>query len=109
MNNKAVYKVVVAFGLLAVVLLFLAVQFVPNIFAGTPAKVANDAKLVGSDWVERHPSVAARAGYYAGSDWIERHPETAASADKYAGSDWIERHPANYYTGSDWIERHPSK
>ena len=111
MNNKVVYKVVVVFGLLGAVLLFLAMQFVPNIFAGTPAKGANVdvAKLAGSDWVERHPASVANAAMYTGSDWIERHPSAAFSSVNYSGSDWIERHPGSYYAGSDWIERHPGR
>jgi hypothetical protein len=115
-------KFVVAFGLVAVALVFLGVNFVPRISAFSSANKVVDPKIyIGSDWIERHPS-----NYYIGSDWIERHPATAsgagiydnsdwiiqhmsdsARAKYYAGSDWIERHPSNYYAGSDWIERHP--
>jgi hypothetical protein len=92
MSNKTLLKAVAAFGMLAAILLILAVQFVPNIFADTPAEVSNlnVASLSGSDWIERHPAVVARAA-------------------SYTGSDWIERNPSNYYTGSDWIERHPGQ
>ena len=39
MTNKFCFKVIVAFGLLAAVLLFLAVKFVPKIVAG-PRQIA---------------------------------------------------------------------
>ena len=68
---------------------------------------------IGSDWIEQHPTLATGANTYIGSDWIERHPTLAIAEDTYFGSDWIERHPtlatgANTYNGSDWIERHPT-
>jgi hypothetical protein len=114
MSNKVVLKVLVAFGLLAAVLLFLAIQFVPGTSALAPAKSDSmtAASLVGSDWIERHPSNVSAEASLAGSDWIERHP-AGLRLNYYTGSDWIERHPsvakdATYYAGSDWIERHPS-
>lgn len=114
MSNKVVLKVLVAFGLLAAVLLFLAIQFVPGTSALAPAKSDSmtAASLVGSDWIERHPAAVISAAHYSGSDWIERHP-AGLRLNYYTGSDWIERHgsavtnTANY-SGSDWIERHPS-
>ena len=67
----------------------------------------------GSDWIERHPTLATAEDTYFGSDWIERHPTLVTGVNTYNGSDWIERHPtlatgANTYIGSDWIERHPT-
>ena len=115
MSNKSFLKILVAFGLLAMLLVFLGVNYVPRMFASSSAKenTLNTASYAGSDWIERHPSVAAKAVNYAGSDWIERHPSVAANAVNYAGSDWVERHPsvaakAVNYAGSDWIERHPA-
>ncbi len=115
MSNKNLLKFVVAFGVLAMLLIFLGVNSVPRISALSSAKenAVDVAKYAGSDWIERHPPVVIDADYYAGSDWIERHPPVVIDADYYAGSDWIERHPpviidADYYAGSDWIERHPS-
>jgi cbb3-type cytochrome oxidase subunit 3 len=125
MSNKSLLKFIGAFGVLAMLLIFLGVNYVPRIsalpsakenavdaayYAGSdwierhPPAVVNPNYYAGSDWIERHPS-----NYYAGSDWIERHPSVAAKAVNYAGSDWIERHPSNYYVGSDWIERHPGQ
>ena len=112
MSTKGVLKIVIAAGLVVVVLL--SVQVLSSISA--PAPNSGDStttkKLVGSDWIERHPVAPLPANYYVGSDWIERHPVATLPANYYTGSDWIERHPAatlptNYYTGSDWIERHP--
>jgi hypothetical protein len=112
MFNKIGFKLVAAFSVLAVLLVFLGVTFVPRISAGSsaPDKALTAAYYMGSDWIERHPT-GLGLNYYAGSDWIERHP-AGLPANYYAGSDWIERHPASqsasYYAGSDWIERHPS-
>ena len=114
MSTKRLLMVVVPAVLLEAVLL--AVQ----VMASQPEPALNtlgpltEERLVGSDWIERHPTVVRPANYYAGSDWIERHPSPARPANYYAGSDWIERHPsptrpAYYYEGSDWIERHPSQ
>jgi hypothetical protein len=113
MSTKSVLRIVLAAGL--VVLILLSVQVLRS--ESAPSTTSNDRPAnyyVGSDWIERHPSVDLTANYYVGSDWIERHPVSIRLANYYTGSDWIERHPsptqpANYYTGSDWIERHPSQ
>ncbi len=110
MAGKSLVKIVIALGILAFVLIFLGVNFVPRIFASS-FNTADDAA----------PVVAIRSNYtnesyqrsiipqlsLAGSDWIERHPALDTLASYYAGSDWIERHPSNYFTNSDWVERHP--
>ena len=113
-----------------VVLVFLAVEVITQTYASASIGKNTDAslRLVGSDWIERHPSVPVRnvnyyvgsdwierhpsvpvrnANYYVGSDWIERHPTTVRNADFFVGSDWVERHPETYYKGSDWVERNP--
>jgi hypothetical protein len=110
MTKKGLIKFVVVFGLLATVLIFLGVNYVPLTSASSSSdgSALNAVKYAGSDYVERHPS-----NYYSNSDWIERHPSSVADPAIYAGSDWIERHPSivhgpEYYVGSDWIERHPT-
>jgi hypothetical protein len=105
MSNKSILKFVVAFGLLAVVLIFLGVNYVPRINAsvsgdGNNLAAENQTRLNYID--ELYPRAIALQLPYAGSDWIERHPPIY-----YSNSDWIERHPPNYYGNSDWIERHP--
>ncbi len=111
MSNNRFLKISVAFGLLALVLIFLGVNYVPRIAAETSAsdKEKNAAYYAGSDWIERHPIQEANPTYYAGSDWIERHPYVVTRPEYYDNSDWIERHPSNYYSNSDWIERHPGQ
>jgi hypothetical protein len=130
MTNKAILKVGAALGILALALIFLGVNFVPQIFASSPStsssgvsafsvrsnytnesyqrSIAPQLSYRGSDWIERHPASVYLSAYYAGSDWIERHPVSVAPVVYYAGSDWIERHPSTYYVNSDWIDRHPS-
>lgn len=104
MSKNLSLKIIVVFGLLAVVLTFLGVHFVPRSSATSLGKQSSalDARLAGSDWIERHPS-----NYYKNSDWIERHPTTVINHETYYGPDYIERNPSNYYDNSDWIERHP--
>ena len=111
MSNKNLTKFVVAFGVLAMLLIFLGVNYVPRISALSSAKenTLYAAKFVGSDYFERHPSAVANPMNYAGSDWIERHPPAVANPVNFDNSDWFERHPSNYYSNSDWIERHPEQ
>ena len=130
MSNKLFLKIFVAFGMLAMLLIFLGVKYVPRIsalplakentlntakYAGSdyierhPSVVGKAVDYAGSDWIERHPSMVGKVVNYAGSDWIERHPSAVVNPMNYAGSDWIERHPSNYYSNSDWIERHPGQ
>ncbi len=81
MSNKSLLKFGIAFGLLAAVLIFLGVNYVPRINASSSAEgnnvvagnqthllhthyinsqyqraIAPQLSLVGSDWIERHPS-----------------------------------------------------
>jgi len=117
--NKTLIKFMAAFGLLAVLLIVLAVNYVPRTSALPSADEnrANVAKYAASDYFERHPSVVDRpSNYLLGSDYIERHPSAVDRPSNYLlGSDYIERHPSAvdrpsyYYSGSDWIERHPSQ
>ena len=109
MTNKGLLKVVVALGLVAVLLVFLGVNFVPRIsaFSSVGNNKLDTAKYRGSDYIERHPSI-----YYRNSDWVERHPVGSFGPGLYDNSEWILQHmseaaKAKYYAGSDWIERHP--
>jgi hypothetical protein len=104
MSKNISLKIVFGFSLLAIILVFLGVHFVPNSSASPSDKQSStlDTRYAGSDWIERHPS-----NYFKNSDWIERHPTVAANQETYYGPDYIERNPSNYYDNSDWIERHP--
>ena len=89
MSTKNSIKFVVAFGVLAVLLIFLGVNYVPRISALPSANenVVVVAKYAGSDWIERHPSTVAKPANYIGSDWIERHPSTVATPVNYSGAE----------------------
>ena len=123
MSTKTLLKLGIAFGAVAILLVFLGLYFVPRVSASNKANTVKVTLLAAadalnglpsnyytnSDWIERHPAsigldaiLGQSSNYYRNSDWIDRHP-----SNYYTGSDWIERHPSNYYTGSDWIERHP--
>jgi len=91
MSTKTILKVALAFGVLAIVLIFLGVNYVPRIFAASSA----NNHLVNS--IEQ-----ARPNYID-----ELYPRAISIQQSYFGSDWIERHPSNYYAFSDWVERHP--
>ena len=108
MSIKTVLKLGVAFGAVALLLLFLGMYFVPRVSAGNKANKDQVIRLAAAGAIQRLPS-----NYYINSDWIERHPASSGldaimgqSSNYYLNSDWIDRHPSNYYTGSDWIERH---
>ena len=112
MTTKSILRIVIAAALLVIAFLWIGVISSKSAADTNSLSTMNKEKLVGSDYIERHPTVVRPANYYIGSDWIERHPTVARPANYYIGSDWIERHPtvvrpANYYIGSDWIERHP--
>ena len=114
MSNKSLLKFGIAFGLLAVVLIFLGVNYVPRIYASSSAVVVA-GKQTRIDYIdERYPRAIAMPLSYAGSDWIERHPVQPTQPVNYAGPDWIGRQPVQptqplNYAGSDWIERHPAQ
>jgi hypothetical protein len=110
MLNKTYLKFGAAFVILAIVLIFLGVNFVPRIFASSsPQKNAVDSvSIARSNYSnELYPRSISSQLSLAGSDWIERHPVVATQSSYLAGSDWIERHPSTYLTKSDWSERHP--
>jgi len=125
MSTKTLFKLMVAFGVTALLLVFLGLNFVPRTSAFFPVnnRAANLARYAGSDWIERHPSAVVNSGIYTSSDyierhasnlydnsdWIERHPSAAVNSVDYSGSDYFERHPSDLYDKSDWIERHPTQ
>jgi hypothetical protein len=91
MSKKSIYQLGAALVLLALVLIFLGVNYVPRIYAVSSA---------GSSVVV--------AGKQTRFDYIdERYPRAIALQLSYVGSDWIDRHPSSYYSNSDWVERHP--
>jgi len=108
MANKSLLKFVVAFGLLAILLIFLGVNYVPRISASSSStnNTVDAMNQAGSDYINQYyPRAILPQGYSTGSDWLNHHPYEITSSLDYTGSDWIERHSSNYYTNSDWIER----
>ena len=91
MSTKTILKVAVAFGVLAIVLVFLGVNFVPRIFA---ASSANNNSV--------NSIVQPRPNYIN-----EIYPRAISIQQTKYGADWIEPDPSNYYAFSDWVERHP--
>ncbi|MEJ2601611.1 MAG: hypothetical protein P8Z00_25025 [Anaerolineales bacterium] len=72
MSGKSLLKVVIAFGLLSVILIFLGVNYVPRISALTSSKenVVDDAKYAGSDYFERHPAAVAESAKGTDSQYL---------------------------------------
>ena len=130
MSSKSLLKFIAAFGVLAVILIFLGVNYVPSIFASSsrnsslnavsqvrsdysnqlyPRSIKPQLPDISSDFLNRHPYDVSQKLSYTAADFLDHHPFSISQQLKFRGSDWIERHPANYYTNSDWIERHPSQ
>ncbi len=77
MSTKILLKFGTAFVVLAFVLIFLGVNFVPRIqaFSSNNKSVAESVIQVRPDYVdEYYPRALIPQLSYAGSDWIERHP-----------------------------------
>jgi hypothetical protein len=111
MSTRFFFKVILALGLLAMILVVAQTLAKTTVLAPARAEARTALSAVSSDWIERHPQAAVRADVYGGSDYFERHAPVLARVN-YIGSDWIERHPSFVtskaaYVGSDWIERHP--
>jgi hypothetical protein len=131
MSSKSLLKFIAAFGILAVILIFLGVNYVPRIFASSssknnsvnaisqarsdysnelyPRSIKPQLSDISSDFLNRHPYDVSQKLSYTAAEFLNHHPFGISQQLKFVGSDWIERHPANYYLNSDWIERHPSQ
>jgi hypothetical protein len=115
MSNKSLLKFGVAFVVLAGVLIFLGVNYVPRIFASSSPQ-RNTVVDVNQSYIlhsHYHNSQYQRAIApqlrLAGSDWIERHPVLVTQSSNLAGSDWIERHPNTYSAWIEHLSSQPSK
>jgi hypothetical protein len=122
MSTKSLLKLVVAFGLLAMLLIFLGVNYVPRISASSSTKenlvfsVKDDLVIAAiqarPDYInESFPRAIVPQQSLAGSDWFERHPSAAILLVKSAGSDFLNHHPfaviQQLDAGSDFLNRHP--
>jgi hypothetical protein len=102
MSTKSALRIVLSACLLVVIVL--AVQMlITKSDANTTAAVHPANYYVGSDWIERHPSVVRPANYYTLSDYYERHRQ-----DPYAGSDYYERHRQELNAGTANFELTPN-
>ena len=115
MSTKSILKVVVAIGILALLLAFLGVNFVPRIFASSPAEkaVLDFSLLVRPNYVnEQYQRSIAPQLSYAGSDYYQRHASALAKSRGSVGSDYFERHAAELIKiqgtgGSEFLNHHP--
>jgi hypothetical protein len=89
MVKKGILKFVVAFGLLAVLLVFLGVNYAPRISALAPANDNVKSERMNFERAySLHPEAGASTSINSptGADRIEQHPASAAKADAYVGS-----------------------
>ncbi len=95
MSTKTLLKFGVAFGLLALVLIFLGVNFVPRIKAfSSPQRISADAvKLARPDYVdERYQRAIALQLSFAGTDALVSHLQAIAPQVSFAGTDALVSH-----------------
>jgi hypothetical protein len=88
MSNKII-KFVVAFSVLAMLLIFLGVNFVPRSSASSSTRenVMDSSKYTMPDYIERHLPAISNPVRNTSPDWIERHPPSAAKPVNYAGAE----------------------
>jgi hypothetical protein len=104
MSTKPLLKFGAAFVLLALLLVFLGVNYVPRIFASSSTERSVVVSINQSYILHSHYNTVQ----YQRTIFDPRISQAnTLSVNYYTGSDWIERHPSNYYSNSDWIERHP--
>ncbi len=89
MSNKILLKFVVAFSVLAALLIFLGVNFVPRSSASlsTRENVMDPSKYAMPDYIERHQPAVSNPGRNTAPDWVERHPPSVAKPVNYAGAE----------------------
>jgi hypothetical protein len=95
MSNKIIIKFVFAFGVLAILLMFLGVNYVPRISALslTRENVMDPSKDAMPDYIERHLPAISNPERNTSPDWIERHLPAVSNPVRNTAPDWIERHP----------------
>ena len=135
MSTKSLLKFIVAFGILAVILIFLGVNYVPRIFASSSSKNSNlnavsqaradysnelyprsikpQPSVLVSDFLNHHPYDVNQKLSYTAADFLNHHPYFVSEKLNYTAADFLNRHPFSStqqlkFRGSDWIERHPA-
>jgi hypothetical protein len=115
MSTKTLVKFIAAFGILALVLIFLGVNYVPRISAFSSAKesVVDSSSLARSNYVnELYPRSIALQLSYSGSDYFERHASQLVKSIGYTGSDFYQRHATELAKtigdgGAEFLNHHP--
>jgi hypothetical protein len=95
MSTKTLIKWLAAFGILALVLIFLGVNYVPRIsaFSSVKESVVDTSSQARSNYVnELYPRSIGLQLSYSGSDYFERHASQLVKSIGYTGSDFFERH-----------------
>ena len=115
MSSKSLIKFVVAFGILAILLAFLGVNYVPRIFASSSTKedLAVTTNLAVPVYLnQRYPRSIAPQLSYNGSDFFQRQAAALALPIGDTGSDFFQRQAAVFAkpigsTGSEFLNHHP--
>jgi hypothetical protein len=109
MSNKSLIKLGAAFVVLAALLIFLGVNYVPRIFASSSPQrntefTVNQSYILHSSY---HNAQYLQTNLFQiRADYLdERYPRAIVPPINFIGSDWIERHPNTY---SDWIAHRSS-
>ena len=95
MSKKSLLKFVVAFGLLALVLIFLGVNYVPRILASSSAagNLVVAGKQTRLDYIdERYQRAIVPQLSFASSDYFQRHALAVIQPLNNALSDYFQRH-----------------
>ena len=110
MSKRSFIQFGVAIVVLAAVLIFLGVNYVPRIFASSSSQRNTVVDINQSYILHSHNN---NAQYQPASaiqirpDYLdERYPRAIFPANKFLGSDWIEGHPSTY---SAWLEHRSSQ
>jgi hypothetical protein len=116
MSSKSLLKFIVAFGILAILLAFLGVNYVPRIFASS--STSEDQAVTSSLAVpvylnQRYPRSISPQLSYDGSDFFQRQA-AALALPKWEnnGADFFQRQAASLAipiakVSSDFLNRHP--
>jgi hypothetical protein len=96
MSNKSLLKFIAAFGILAVILIFLGVNYVPRIFASSSSK--NSSVIAGSqvraDYSnELYPRSIKPQLSYVVSEFLDHHPYDISQKLSYTAADFLNHHP----------------
>jgi hypothetical protein len=135
MSNKSLLKFIAAFGILAVILVFLGVNYVPSIFASSssknssvnavsqvrsdysnelyPRSIKPQLPSIVSDFLDHHPYDINQKLSYTAADFLDHHPYAVSEKLSYTAANFLDHHPFSTtqqlkFGGSDWIERHPA-